>query len=86
MKTTSQLLCCLALLAGTSAAVKGQQKKSKEISYWLTSPEKSIALQQQPTTLPFTTTDKGIATIEVEEAKKFQAIDGFGFTLTGGSA
>lgn len=86
MKKTGQFLCCLALLAGSATPAKSQQKKTNGISYWLTSPDKSMALQQQNTTLPFTTTDKGIATIEVEEAKKFQSIDGFGFTLTGGSA
>ena len=82
MKRTGQLLCCLALMAGGLQTAQGQQKK---ISYWLTSPDKSAALQQQPALL-FTMQDKGIATIEVNATKKFQAIDGFGFTLTGGSA
>ncbi|WP_436487091.1 glycoside hydrolase family 30 protein [Chitinophaga sp. ARDCPP14] len=86
MKRTGQLLCCLALLTGSIQPVKSQQKKNKEISYWLTSPDKSIALQQQTAKLAFTAQDKGIATIEVDAAKKFQSIDGFGFTLTGGSA
>ena len=86
MKKTAQFLCCIALLAGSATTVKGQQKKTNGISYWLTSPEKTMALQQQSNTLPFTTTDKGIATITVDEGKKFQTIDGFGFTLTGGSA
>lgn len=81
MKRTRQLLCCLALMAGGLQTAQGQQK----ISYWLTSPDKSAALQQQPALL-FTTQDKGIATIEVDATRKFQAIDGFGFTLTGGSA
>ncbi|MET3880424.1 glycoside hydrolase family 30 beta sandwich domain-containing protein [Chitinophaga sp. OAE865] len=79
------LLLCVALLAGGLQTVQGQQKKNNGISYWLTSPDKSAALQQQPALL-FTTQDKGIATIEVDATKKFQPIDGFGFTLTGGSA
>ena len=86
MKKTGQLLCCLALLAGSTQTVKSQHKKMKGISYWLTSPDKSIALQQQPNTLPFTNEDKGTPVIEIDETKKFQSIDGFGFTLTGGSA
>lgn len=85
MKRTGQLLCCLALMAGSLQTVQGQQKKHNGISYWLTSPDKSVALQQQ-SALPFTAQDKGIATIEVDAMKKFQLIDGFGFTLTGGSA
>ncbi|WP_142686408.1 glycoside hydrolase family 30 protein [Chitinophaga polysaccharea] len=79
------LLLCVALLAGGLQTAQGQQKKNNRISYWLTSPDRSAALQQQPTLL-FTTQNKGIATIEVDATKKFQPIDGFGFTLTGGSA
>ncbi|MBS0026986.1 glycoside hydrolase family 30 protein [Chitinophaga sp. 22321] len=85
MKKTAHLLCCL-VVAGSAITANGQQKKTNGISYWLTSPEKKMALQQQSNALPFTATDKGIATITIEDTKKFQTIDGFGFTLTGGSA
>ena len=86
MKKTGRLLCCLALLAGITQTAKSQHKKTNGISYWLTSPDKSTALQQQPGALPFTKKDNGSPVITVDETKRFQSIDGFGFTLTGGSA
>ncbi|WP_245898686.1 glycoside hydrolase family 30 protein [Chitinophaga niastensis] len=56
------------------------------MSCWLTSPDKTIALQKQTPGLPFTSKDNGFPTINVDPSKTFQSIDGFGFTLTGGSA
>lgn len=55
---------------------------------WLTTPDKSSLVAQQPADLHFatTTTKNDSPTITVNDAKKFQSIDGFGFALTGGSA
>ncbi|MFY0254062.1 glycoside hydrolase family 30 beta sandwich domain-containing protein [Chitinophaga sp. 30R24] len=86
MNKTFQLLCCCALLTGIIPIANGQQRKAQGISYWLTSPDKSMALQKQPATLLFSATNKGTPVIEVDASQSFQSIDGFGFTLTGGSA
>ena len=61
------------------------QKKAKEVIFYLTKPDKSVLFQKQDAGV-FDTTDKNLPTIEVNADKTFQEMDGFGFTLTGGSA
>ena len=55
---------------------------------WLTNPDKSALLTRQEKALGFSAAAPSGAepTIEVDDHNKFQAIDGFGFALTGGSA
>jgi glucosylceramidase len=60
--------------------------KNSEVAFWLTNGDQSALLQQQNTVLNFSTAQNSNPTIEVNEAEKFQTIDGFGYTLTGGSA
>lgn len=55
------------------------------LSYWLTTPDQSILLQKQGD-ISFLKTVNTNPTIEVDTTQEFQSIDGFGFTLTGGSA
>jgi len=55
-------------------------------AFWLTTGDKSALLQKQDTSLNFGTVTNNFPTIEVNETQKFQTIDGFGYTLTGGSA
>ena len=57
-----------------------------EMDYWLTKSDQSILLQKQATTLAFSTENNAFPTIDVDSTQIFQTIDGFGFTLTGGSA
>jgi glucosylceramidase len=52
----------------------------------MTNSSKSIYLQKQKQILKFGTTTTIYSTIEVDENQIYQTIDGFGFTLTGGSA
>jgi len=54
-------------------------------SVWLTTPDKSSLVAQQPNGLQFSGAKNDVPTIAVDDAKKFQTIDGFGFALTGGS-
>jgi glucosylceramidase len=61
------------------------QKKSAEVSFYLTKPDKSVLFQKQVTGISVATDNK-LPTIEVQPEKTFQEMDGFGFTLTGGSA
>lgn len=53
---------------------------------WLTNPDKSALFQKQGAPLVFSVATNANPTIEVDETKTYQTIDGFGFTLTGGSA
>lgn len=55
------------------------------LSYWLTTPDQSVLLQKQQD-VSFLKSISTNPTIEVDSTQTFQSIDGFGFTLTGGSA
>lgn len=53
-------------------------------SVWLTKADETIKLQKQ-TDIYFKNTSNNYQTIEIDAAQKYQTIDGFGYTLTGGS-
>jgi glucosylceramidase len=55
------------------------------ISYWITKGDQTVLLQKQTTALSFNTTN-GQNIIDVDSTQTFQTVDGFGYTLTGGSA
>jgi glucosylceramidase len=57
-----------------------------DVAFWLTKPDKSVLLQKQNVSLIFKDTATIYPSIVVDETKIFQSIDGFGYTLTGGSA
>src|SRR5687768_12649100 len=56
------------------------------ITYWLTTGDKTNLLSEQKTALDFGTISNTLPVINVDSMQKFQAIDGFGYTLTSGSA
>lgn len=57
-----------------------------EVDFWLTKGDKSALLEKQSTILSFGTVANAFPVINVDSAAVFQQIDGFGYTLTGGSA
>ena len=57
-----------------------------EVDFWLTKSDESVKLQKQTNILAFSTTANQYTNIEVDENTTYQSIDGFGYTLTGGSA
>ncbi|MEJ5992888.1 glycoside hydrolase family 30 beta sandwich domain-containing protein [Pedobacter sp. Du54] len=59
---------------------------ASDVSFWLTTGDRSALLEKQNVTLNFSSIINGNTTIEVDESQVFQTIDGFGYTLTGGSA
>ncbi|MGB3006438.1 MAG: glycoside hydrolase family 30 beta sandwich domain-containing protein [Chitinophagaceae bacterium] len=59
---------------------------TNDVDFWLTKGDQTVKLQKQSAVLGFATTYNQYSTIEVDESATFQTIDGFGFTLTGGSA
>lgn len=59
---------------------------NSDVAFWLTKGDRSVLLQKQNVALNFAATNNSNATIEVDESQVFQTIDGFGYTLTGGSA
>jgi len=59
---------------------------TNDVDFWLTKSDQSVLLQKQSTVLSFGTTSNSNADIDIDTTQSFQTIDGFGFTLTGGSA
>ena len=57
-----------------------------DVDFWLTKGNQTVNLQKQTTVLGFGTAFNSYQNIEVNESETFQTIDGFGYTLTGGSA
>ena len=58
----------------------------KDVSLWLTNPDRSALFKLQAPSLPFTSAPATSQVIDVDSAKTYQTMDGFGFALTGGSA
>lgn len=57
-----------------------------EVEFYLTKSDQSQMLESQSDILSFGTAYNNYASIEVNAAEEFQSVEGFGFTLTGGSA
>lgn len=72
---------------GTSKSIKTPDN-AQETGIWLTTPDQKSLLAKQPAGLDFSVTQaaQAAAIIEVNEKQTYQSIDGFGYTLTGGSA
>lgn len=82
------LLAASILFLGCSSSntVTNQTQPTSEIDFWLTKGNQSVKLQRQSPILTFGSVANDFVNIEVEENQTFQGIDGFGYTLTGGSA
>ncbi|TCD07064.1 glucosylceramidase [Pedobacter frigidisoli] len=57
-----------------------------DVAFWLTKGDQSQLLKKQNIALNFSEATNANPTIEVDPKTTFQGIDGFGYTLTGGSA
>ena len=62
-----------------------QQKQVNEVDFWLTNGAKKTLLQKQTGVLTFGITTNFYPVISVDDTQTFQTIEGFGYTLTGGS-
>ena len=58
---------------------------TNEVDFWLTKGDQTVLLKKQSSILAFGTKYNVYPNIDVDETKTFQTIDGFGYTLTGGS-
>ncbi|MGL6127387.1 glycoside hydrolase family 30 protein [Chryseobacterium artocarpi] len=76
------LLCGVVLFPLSCTSVT--QNKGNEVQYWLTKGDESVKLQQQAS-IRFVNTTNNFQNIEIDDTQKFQYVDGFGYTLTGGS-
>jgi glucosylceramidase len=62
------------------------QIHAQSVEKWLTKSDKSVLFQKQSEVQTFSKISNTLPSIFVDDTKTFQSIDGFGFTLTGGSA
>jgi glucosylceramidase len=79
-KVVSSVLFSLSMLTTLSAHAQ------KDVSLWLTNPDRSALFQLQAPPIPITDAPATTQIIDVDSKKTYQTIDGFGFALTGGSA
>lgn len=59
---------------------------ASDVAFWLTKGDRTALLEKQNVALNFSTASNSNPTIEVDDTQAYQGIDGFGYTLTGGSA
>jgi len=59
---------------------------TNDMDFWLTKGDQTVLLQKQSTLLSFGTVANNYSFVNVDTTQAFQTVDGFGFTLTGGSA
>jgi glucosylceramidase len=84
MKTSRRrVLLMIVLIGGTFFA---ESRVQAQVDLWLTHPDGSERFEKQKPSLVFVRADNKNPTIEIDPSKTYQAIDGFGYTLTGGSA
>src|SRR5690606_21108618 len=93
MKNTTFMLSAAVLLGGLQACGNKSDNSTQdssapsEVSVWVTAPDQSKLLAKQDVVLNFIPNSQSEgAIIEIDDNQKYQAIDGFGYTLTGGSA
>lgn len=86
LKKFATLTTILILVLSCSTEPESKNNNSSTTpEFWLTNADKSVLFKKQ--TFPQNiTTDANTQTIEINEADKYQSIDGFGCALTGGSA
>ena len=58
---------------------------TNDVEVWLTKGDQSVKLQKQNTILSFTANSNSYQNIQIDESQTYQTVDGFGYTLTGGS-
>jgi len=81
------LFTTLSLFACKQGTSSGQQDgPAGDITSYLTKGDKTALLEKQPTVLNFSEDKVEGLAITVDESQTFQEMDGFGYTLTGGSA
>ncbi len=85
----SALLISLHLLSATSCQKQTSAPPPSQdlgtVDYWITTSDRSKVLQKEAA-IKFGKTPNNFLNIDVDPAQAFQAIDGFGYSLTGGSA
>ncbi|MDJ1499190.1 glycoside hydrolase family 30 protein [Xanthocytophaga agilis] len=80
------LMACIACKNNTQDQTITETSGKTDVEVWLTTTDKSTLFSKQPVSYTFGTEATTLPTIEIDTAQTFQTMDGFGYTLTGGSA
>ncbi len=86
MKFAAVLPHFLQLAVLTACTTPSVNNSDTTVQLHLTTPDGSVLVEQQDSTLTFSNISPSQVTVEVDTSQVFQIIDGFGYTLTGGSA
>jgi glucosylceramidase len=70
----------------SSSDLSRETSADSDIEYWLTTGNQTALFQKIDESLTFNGKTSGVPVIEVDTTQRFQTIDGFGYSLTGGSA
>lgn len=79
------LSCCSRSGNGGTTPTPPTPTPTNEVDFWLTKGDQTVKLQKQSSVISFNSQVNSYPNIEVDVNQKFQTIDGFGYTLTGGS-
>ena len=82
----TSFLKAMLLTAYMASTLAAQPPAGAAVDFWLTDPGGTSRFEKQKTGPVFGNAANGNATIEIDPSKTYQSIDGFGATLTGGSA
>ena len=86
------LLACLLIFTSSrcnknaGAVTLTTPPASGDMEFWLTKSDQSALLKRQTATLSFGSIANAYSFIDIDSTQRYQSIDGFGYTLTGGSA
>ena len=79
------LNCTFTLGCSEEKSTEPEKQESESVEFWLTDPTNDIKFKRQ-NDIPIAHTSNNDETIVVNRSQEYQEIDGFGFSLTGGSA
>jgi glucosylceramidase len=79
-------LLAFAVGCGVLSGPKSGRANAGSVQVWLTNPNQLERFTPQPQLQASTTLPADVPVISIDEQQRFQTMDGFGYTLTGGSA
>ena len=89
IKARRSLLVLLVVAVGMIFSFCNRSKEhpvlSGSLTWWVTTGDQKMLLQPQPD-ITFQNAERSGPVIEIDSSRQFQTMDGFGFSLTGGSA
>lgn len=87
IKIAKNGLCLIVVLSLFNCGThRNEKKRDTGVSFWLTKSDESVLLEKQEPSLVFDTVPNFHSSVEIDDTQRYQSIDGFGFSLTGGSA